>query len=98
MSCGSAKQSKKMERSRPDSETEVPGLFVLTVERSRLLSTNLLYGSYMPELLKQLRAEFETILIDTPPMLQIPDARVMGRIAIASSWWCGRARRAGMRQ
>jgi len=35
----------------------------------------------MTELLKRLRSEFETILIDTPPMLQIPDARVMGRIA-----------------
>jgi receptor protein-tyrosine kinase len=62
-------------------ETEVPGLFVLTSGPATASSTNLLYGSHMPELLRQLRAEFETILIDTPPMLQIPDARVMGRIA-----------------
>lgn len=34
----------------------------------------------MPELLRTLRAEFETIFIDTPPMLQIPDARVLGRM------------------
>jgi Mrp family chromosome partitioning ATPase len=34
----------------------------------------------MPELIQKLRTEFETILIDTPPMLQIPDARVLGRM------------------
>ena len=34
----------------------------------------------MPELLQKLRKEFETIFIDTPPMLQIPDARVLGRM------------------
>ncbi len=62
-------------------ETEVPGLFVLTSGTSTSAATNLLYGNYMPELLKYLRVEFETILIDTPPMLQIPDARVLGRIA-----------------
>ncbi len=62
-------------------ETEIPGLFVLTSGISTSAATNLLYGNYMPELLKYLRAEFETILIDTPPMLQIPDARVLGRIA-----------------
>jgi polysaccharide biosynthesis transport protein len=62
-------------------ETEVPGLFVLTSGPETAGSTSLLYGAYLPELLKQLGAEFETILIDTPPMLQIPDARVVGRIA-----------------
>jgi len=62
-------------------ETEVPGLFVLTSGASTSAATNLLYGNYMPELLRHLRTEFETILIDTPPMLQIPDARVLGRIA-----------------
>ena len=41
----------------------------------------LLYGAQMPEMLKQLRQQFDTILIDTPPMLQIPDARVLGRLS-----------------
>ncbi len=31
-------------------------------------------------MLQKLRSEFETIIIDTPPMLQIPDARVLGRM------------------
>jgi polysaccharide biosynthesis transport protein len=62
-------------------ETEIPGLFVLTSGGTTSGATNLLYGAYMPELLRHLREEFETILIDTPPMLQIPDARVLGRMA-----------------
>jgi capsular exopolysaccharide synthesis family protein len=62
-------------------ETEIPNLFVLPSGSSTSTATNLLYGNYMPELLRHLRAEFETILIDTPPMLQIPDARVLGRLA-----------------
>jgi Mrp family chromosome partitioning ATPase len=35
----------------------------------------------MPALLSYLRSEFDTVLIDTPPMLQMPDARVLGRMA-----------------
>jgi Mrp family chromosome partitioning ATPase len=28
-----------------------------------------------------MRQEFHTIIIDTPPMLHVPDARVLGRLA-----------------
>jgi Mrp family chromosome partitioning ATPase len=35
----------------------------------------------MPDLLRRLRLDFETILIDTPPMLQLPDARAIGKMA-----------------
>jgi len=62
-------------------ETDIPGLFVLTSGASTSAASSLLYGNYMPELLRHLRTEFETILIDTPPMLQIPDARVLARMA-----------------
>jgi succinoglycan biosynthesis transport protein ExoP len=62
-------------------ESEVPGLFVLTSGPGTSAATNLLYGPHMPELLKYVRDEFDVVLIDTPPMLQIPDARVVGRLA-----------------
>jgi succinoglycan biosynthesis transport protein ExoP len=62
-------------------ETSVPDLYVLTSGSTTAAAASLLFSSRMPELLKKLRAEFETIFIDTPPMLQIPDARVLGRMA-----------------
>ena len=61
-------------------ETDIPELFVLTSGSSTAAATSLLYSNRMQELLKTLRAQFETVLIDTPPMLQIPDARVLGKM------------------
>ena len=46
--------------------------------------TNLLHSDRMVELLDRLRMEFSTILIDTPPMLQISDARILGRLVDAA--------------
>ncbi len=43
--------------------------------------SSLLHSSQAEESLKRLRQEFQTIIIDTPPMLNIPDARVLGRLA-----------------
>ncbi len=60
--------------------TDVPDLYVLTSGSKTSAATSLLYSNRMPELLRELRTEFETIFIDTPPMLQIPDARVLGRL------------------
>lgn len=62
-------------------ESEIPGLFILTSGPESSAATNLLYGSHMPEVLKYLRNEFDIVLIDTPPMLQISDARLLGRMA-----------------
>jgi capsular exopolysaccharide synthesis family protein len=61
-------------------ETRVPGLFVLTSGPATTSAANLLYSQRLPELLSQLRAEFDMVLIDTPPSLQLTDARVLGRL------------------
>jgi len=61
-------------------ESQIPGLHVLTSGPGASTTTNLLYGSHMTELLRYVRHNFDTVLIDTPPMLQIPDARVLGRL------------------
>jgi succinoglycan biosynthesis transport protein ExoP len=61
-------------------ETSIPDLYVLTSGAATSAATSLLYSNRMPELIQMLRTEFESILIDTPPMLQIPDARVLGRM------------------
>ena len=42
-------------------------------------ASNLLYSPRLAELIRAARAEFDYILIDTPPMLQIADARIIGQ-------------------
>jgi polysaccharide biosynthesis transport protein len=62
-------------------ETKVPNLFLLPAGTSG--DGNLLFKPSLSEHIKRLRTEFDMLLIDTPPMLQIPDARVLGRHADA---------------
>jgi succinoglycan biosynthesis transport protein ExoP len=63
--------------------TSIPGLFVLPSGLANQNTTNLFYGAKLPELLSKLEKEFDMVIIDTPPMLQMPDARVLGRLADA---------------
>ncbi len=64
-------------------ETSIPGLFVLTAGSPTTAAANLLYSSSFPELVARFRLEYDMVLIDTPPMLQMPDARVAARAADA---------------
>ena len=63
--------------------THIPNLYVLPSGPTTLAAANLLHGPVAEELLKRVKREFDMVLIDTPPMLQMPDARIMGRIADA---------------
>jgi len=62
-------------------ETHIPNLYVLPAGRSRFNAASLLHSERLPELLRGLRKQFDTIMIDTPPMVNIPDARVLARLA-----------------
>lgn len=62
-------------------ETQVPRLFILTAGKSTTAATSLLYGPRLPQIVKELSKQFDTILIDSPPMLQLPDARLLGRMS-----------------
>ncbi len=64
-------------------ETSIPGLFLLPSGPATSAAGNLLYSANLPELLAKFKSEFDMVLIDTPPMLQMPDARVIGRMADA---------------
>jgi succinoglycan biosynthesis transport protein ExoP len=62
-------------------DTGVHGLKLLTSGQSRHKATSLLYSNRIAELMRILRGKFDTTLFDTPPMINIADARVMGRHA-----------------
>lgn len=61
--------------------TSVPRLFLLTAGKSTSSSTSLLYGKLLREVLELVQPGFDKIFIDTPPMLEIPDARVIAKQA-----------------
>ena len=62
-------------------ETHIPGLFVLPSGPPTEAAANLLYSATLAELVVKFKKEFDMVILDTPPMLQMPDARVIGRIA-----------------
>lgn len=61
--------------------TRIPGLHVLPSGCSPESAPTLLYSPHLAELLEAARTQFDTVLIDTPPVLRVPDARVLGRLA-----------------
>lgn len=63
--------------------TAIPGLHVLPSGPSTHAAANLLYSPNLGEILKKFKREFDIVLIDTPPMLTMTDARVAGRWADA---------------
>ena len=62
-------------------ETEVAGLYLLPGGSCGVTPSNLFYSPRMATLLKKLRAEFDMILMDAPPMIHLADARVLGHLA-----------------
>ncbi len=58
-----------------------PDLFLLPVGTPGSGVANQLYSPRLATLLERARREFDTVIIDTPPMIQISDARVVGRLA-----------------
>ena len=56
-------------------------LFLLPAGSPAPNISGLLYSPRALEFLTRVRQEFHTIIIDTPPMLHVPDARVLGRLA-----------------
>jgi len=57
----------------------VPGLEVLSAGRPKRNIPNLLHSVRARELIEAARGRFDAIIIDTPPMIEIADARVLAR-------------------
>jgi capsular exopolysaccharide synthesis family protein len=65
----------------PIRQTAIPNLHVLTSGPAVESGADLLFSTSMPALIARYREEYEMILIDTPPMLLMPDARFLSRVA-----------------
>jgi polysaccharide biosynthesis transport protein len=63
--------------------TPITGLFVLTSGPLVAGPTNLLYAKHFPGRLQKYAESFDMVLLDSPPMLTIPDARLLGKMASA---------------
>ena len=75
--------SEPIPASRAACPTSIPGLYVMRSGGNPGVVSNLLHSARLPELMQELRGEFDSIVIDTPPALHISDARVIGRFADA---------------
>jgi capsular exopolysaccharide synthesis family protein len=63
------------------SATKYPNLYVLPRGRTAPEIPSRLYSERMERLLDRLRKEFDTIIIDTPPLIHLSDARLLGRLS-----------------
>jgi polysaccharide biosynthesis transport protein len=63
--------------------TSIPNLYVLPSGPGITNIANLLHSDRVAALVARLREEFNTILIDTPPMSYISDARMLAKLADA---------------
>lgn len=61
--------------------TDYAGLYVLPAGSVAPNISNLLHSPRALELLQRMRKAFDMVIIDTPPMLHMPDARALGRLA-----------------
>lgn len=61
--------------------TFVPNLSLLASGEGTSDLVTPLYSPRLQQLLAVCREKYDVVLIDTPPMLQMPDARIMGRLA-----------------
>ncbi len=59
----------------------VPGLFVLPGGSEPANISKLLHSTYLDSLVEIARAEYDFVLIDSPPMMGMADARLLSRVA-----------------
>ncbi len=59
--------------------TGIPGLSIMTSGTHRHTASTLVHSDRLPELISILRKKFDTVVIDTPPMVNISDARMLAR-------------------
>lgn len=61
--------------------TKIPGVHVLPSGPATLSITSLFYSQRLSTLLERFRREFDAVLIDSSPLLQFSDARIIGKMS-----------------
>ncbi|HUB79578.1 MAG TPA: polysaccharide biosynthesis tyrosine autokinase [Bryobacteraceae bacterium] len=61
--------------------TMVPNLFLLPSGRAALHTSDPFYSARMEGLVDHFRTKFDSVIIDTAPLLHLPDARILGRLS-----------------
>lgn len=61
--------------------TRIPGLMVIPAGSAGGRINDLLHSPRMAQFIDLCRREFDVVLIDTPPMSFLPDARILARVA-----------------
>jgi capsular exopolysaccharide synthesis family protein len=61
--------------------TETSGLYIMPAGSVMANSASVFHSHRMSALLERLRGEFDMVIVDAPPVLPVPDARVLGRLA-----------------
>jgi receptor protein-tyrosine kinase len=64
--------------------TAIPGLYVLPSGSSRRNASSLLHSARLAELLNLTSQKFDMVIVDTPPMVNMADARVVARMSDAA--------------
>ena len=59
----------------------VPDLFVMSAGASSPDASNVIFTQRFEEVFAEFRKQFDTVLVDAPPLLCVPEARVMARLA-----------------
>jgi polysaccharide biosynthesis transport protein len=62
-------------------QTDVAGLFVMPAGNCSAGSASLFHALRFNEVFNALRRDFDTVIVDAPPLLCVPEVRVMARMA-----------------
>ncbi len=65
----------------PAYPTNIPQLFIMPSGNRNAFEFKLLHSAGMHDLASRIRNEFDMVIIDSPPVKQFSDARVLGRLA-----------------
>jgi len=62
-------------------KSSTPNLYVMTSGKKPLLSSKFLGSKRFKSILENMRTEYDYIVIDTPPVLAVPDAQILSPLA-----------------